>query len=176
MIGLLRAWRRLATAGLAMVCFLLVGYALYTQYHDYLDPCPLCIFQRVGVITLGVTLLVAAALPARWRIAGNVSTGLVALAGLGTMAISARHLYIQAQPEGTIAACGAGLDYMLDVLPLTEVLSKVLTGSGECAKIDWTLLGLSMPGWVLIAVLVITTTAVLANWRVRSDVWTRNRV
>lgn len=158
---------------LALCCFLMFGYALYTQYHDFLDPCPLCIFQRVGVVSLGVTLLLAAALPTRWRLAGNVSTVLVALVGLATMGISARHLYIQSQPEGTVAACGAGLDYMLDVLPLTEVLSKVLTGSGECAKVDWSLLGISMPGWVLISVLVLTVAGVMVNWRTRKTGWSR---
>ena len=57
------------------------------------------------------------------------------------------------QPEGSVQACGASLDYMLEVFPLTDVIRKVLTGSGECAKVSWTLLGLSMPGWVLIAAL-----------------------
>jgi disulfide bond formation protein DsbB len=174
MIGFLRRQRRLVTALLGLGCFLMFAYALYEQYHALLEPCPLCIFQRIGVVGLGVVLLIAAAIPLRWRIAGNLSTLLIALVGLATMGVSARHLYIQSLPEGSVPACGAGLDYMLDVFPLTEVLRKVLTGSGECARIDWSLLGLSMPGWVMIAVLLLSTAGVVANWRTRQTVWTRN--
>ena len=174
MIGFLRARRQLVTALLALSCFLMFGYALYEQYYGDLVPCPLCIFQRIGVVSLGVTLLVAAAIPQGWRLIGNVSALLIALAGLATMGVSTRHLYIQSLPEGSVPACGATLDYMLEVFPLTDVLRKVLTGSGECAKIDWTFLGLSMPGWVLIAVLLLATAGVVVNWRSRQTAWTRN--
>jgi disulfide bond formation protein DsbB len=118
-------------------------------------------------------LLLAAAVPQRWRIAGNISAALVAVVGLAGMGVSARHLYIQSLPEGAVPACGASLDYMLDVFPLTDVLRKVLTGSGECARIDWKLLGLSMPGWVLISVLVLTVAGVAATWRPKRSGWTR---
>jgi len=72
-------------------------------------------------------------------------------AALATMAVAARHLWIQHLPEGSVPACGATLSYMMDVFPLTDVIRKVLTGSGECARITWSLFGLSMPGWVLLA-------------------------
>jgi disulfide bond formation protein DsbB len=173
MLGLLRGRRRLVTALLGLACFLMFGYALYAQFHELLEPCPLCIFQRVAVVALGVVLLLAAAIPQRWRIVGNISALLIALVGLAGMGVSARHLYIQSQPEGTIAACGASLDYMWQVFPLTDVLRKVLTGSGECAKINWTLFGLSMPGWVLICVLLLTALGVAATWRPKRTAWSR---
>jgi protein dithiol:quinone oxidoreductase len=173
MLGFLRERRRPVTALLALACFLMFGYALYAQYHDHLQPCPLCIFQRIAVVGLGAALLVAAALPQRWRIPGNASVVLVALVGFAGMAVSGRHLYIQAQPPGTVPTCGAPLDYMWEVLPAAEVLRKVFTGSGECGHIDWTLLGLSMPGWVLIGLLVLTTVGVLANWRSKRTGWSR---
>jgi len=173
MLGFLRGRRRLLTALLALACFLMFGYALYTQYHDHLEPCPLCIFQRIAVVGLGVALLIAAALPLRWRVAGNGSAVLVAAVGLAGMAVSARHLYIQAQPPGKVPTCGAPLDYMWEVLPATDVLRRVLTGSGECGRVDWSLLGLSMPGWVLIGLLVLTSAGVLANWRSRRTGWSR---
>jgi disulfide bond formation protein DsbB len=68
-----------------------------------------------------------------------------------TMGVAGRHLWIQHLPEGAVPACGAGLAYMMQIFPLSDVIRKVLTGSGECAKITWSFLGLSMPGWVLIA-------------------------
>lgn len=165
MLAALRARRRLVTVALALAAFGMFAYALYVQRVDKLVPCPLCIFQRVAVVALGVALIVAATLPARWRIAGNASAVLVGLAGLAGIVVAGRHLYIQSLPAGRVPACGAGLDYMLEVFPLWDVVRKVLTAAGECAKVDWTLLGISMPGWVLICVLVLATAGVLANWR-----------
>ncbi|MET0282512.1 MAG: disulfide bond formation protein B [Steroidobacteraceae bacterium] len=171
MLHWLRTHRRLATVVLALGCFLMFGYALYVQHHDGLEPCPLCIFQRVAVVSLGVVLVLAAALPGRWRVAGNVSAVLIGVAGLAGMAVSARHLYIQSLPPGQVPVCGATLDYMFEVFPVADVLRKVLTGSGECARIDWTFLGLSMPAWVLIPVSLVTVVGVVANWRQRTRVW-----
>ena len=101
------------------------------------------------------------------RGAGGFGLGfsvLVAVAALVAIGIASRHLYIQHQPAGTVAACGASLDYMLDVFPLTDVLRKVLTGSGECAKVDWTFLGLAMPAWVLIWAAGLGAGGVWLNW------------
>jgi disulfide bond formation protein DsbB len=159
-----RQHRRISNLLAAAACFAMVGYALYTQRHDALDPCPLCIFQRVGITALGVGFVLAAALPARpvfWNWLGTLLTFLPAATTAG---IAARHLYIQSLPAGEVPACGATLNYMLDVFPLTDVLRKVLTGSGECAKIDWTLLGLSMPGWVLICALLLGAAGLVINW------------
>ncbi len=46
---------------------------------------------------------------------------------------------------------------------MTEVINKVLTGSGECGKVDWTLLGLSMPWWVMFSLVALGTWAVIVN-------------
>jgi disulfide bond formation protein DsbB len=173
MMEFLRTRRRLVTALAAGACVLMLAYALYTQYYQDLQPCPLCIFQRVAVIGLTVALLLALAIPQRWRILGNVSALLVLVVGLAGMGVSARHLYIQSLPPGTVPVCGASLDFMWEVFPAAEVLRMVLTGSGECAKIDWTLLGLSMPGWVLICLVPLTAVGFLANWRSRRTGWSR---
>jgi disulfide bond formation protein DsbB len=77
--------------------------------------------------------------------------------------VSSRHIWIQAQPPGTVAACGADLNYLMEIMPLTDVINKVLTGSGECGRIDWRFLGLSMPWWVLISLLALGLWAVLVN-------------
>ena len=134
----------------ALACAGLLAYAFYAQFVLHLDPCPLCIFQRVGVFAIGVIFLLAAAHdPVGWP--RRVYAGLLLLAALATVGVAARQLYIQSLPPGSVPACGASLDFMLKVFPLTDVLVKVLTGSGECAKVEWRLLGLAMPAWVLIA-------------------------
>jgi len=141
----------------------LIGYALFVQYVQGLEPCPLCILQRVAVMAAGVLFLVAALHdPAeRGARAYGVLIDVVAMAGI---LVAARHMWIMAQPPGSVAECGASLDYMMEVLPLHEVLGKVLTGSGECAKLDWQFAGLNMPTWVLIALVGLGTWGLAVNW------------
>ncbi|HEX7013369.1 MAG TPA: disulfide bond formation protein B [Steroidobacteraceae bacterium] len=156
--------RRLANALGFVACAGLIAYALYAERVLGLTPCPLCIFQRVAVIAVGVLFLLAA-LHNPGRTGARVYGVLTGLAALGGVAIAARHVWIQAQPPGTVAACGADLDYLLEILPLSEVISKVLTGSGECGKVDWTLLGLTMPAWVAISLAVLAIWGVAMNFR-----------
>jgi disulfide bond formation protein DsbB len=147
-----------------LACVGLMGYALYAQYVLGLAPCPLCIFQRVATIVTGILFLIAAIHNPRGT-GARVYGALIALAALGGMLISARHVWIKAQPPGTVAACGADLDYLLEIMPVTDVISKVLTGSGECGTVDWTLLGLSMPWWVAISLAVLGAWALLVNYK-----------
>lgn len=137
-----------------LACVALMAYALYAEHVLGLEPCPLCIFQRIAVIALGV-LFLAAAIHNPARTGTRIYGALQLLAVIGGLSIVGRHVWIQAQPPGTVAACGAGLDYLMEIMPLTEVITKVLTGSGECGSVDWTFLGLSMPWWVGIALVVL---------------------
>ena len=142
----------------------LLAYAYYAQVVLHLEPCPLCIFQRVGVFAMGVVFLIAAAHdPVGWT--RRVYASLLAACALATIGVAIRHLYIQSLPEGSVPACGASLDFMLKVFSLSEVLVKVLTGSGECAKVTWAFLGLAMPAWVLIAALALGAFGVWVNLR-----------
>jgi disulfide bond formation protein DsbB len=132
-----------------LICAGLIAYALYAQFHLGLDPCPLCIFQRIGIAAVGAVFLIAALHdPRGWG--ARVYAVLIAIAALATVAVAARQLYIQHLPPGAIPSCGAPLSMMLKFMPLTAVIRKVLTGSGECSIINWRFLGLAMPAWVLI--------------------------
>lgn len=134
----------------AIACAAVVGFAIYTQIQDGLIPCPLCIFQRIAFAALGIVLLIGA-LHAPCSIGGRRAYGLLALvAALVGALIAGRHVWIQHLPPDRVPSCGPGLDYMLDLMPLTGVIRKVLTGSGECARVDWTFLGMSMPEWSLL--------------------------
>lgn len=150
-------------------CTGLLGYAYYAQMVLRLDPCPLCIFQRVGVFAMGLVFLIAAAHdPVNW--ARRMYASLLALGALATIGVAVRQLYIQSLPEGSVPACGASLDFMLKVFSLSEVLVKVLSGSGECAKVTWRFLGLAMPGWVLLAALSLGVYGVWTNLRRQAPV------
>lgn len=143
-----------------------MGYALYAQHVLYLEPCPLCIFQRVGVIATGVLFLLAALLNPQGR--GRVVSAIgIAVAAGSAVAVAARHVWLQNLPPDKVPSCGAGLDFMLETLPFMQVLNQVFTGSGECADIKWSLLGLTMPTWVLISMLIVGLFGVIANLRFR---------
>lgn len=155
---------RMANALGALACAGLMAYALYAQHALGLEPCPLCIFQRVAVIALGAVFLVATVHSAGsgGRRAYALLLGLVALAGSG---VAGRHVWLTTLPPERVPACGPGLEFMLESFPLREALAMVLSGSGECASVDWRFLGLSMPAWVLIALVVLGTWGVARNWR-----------
>ena len=157
-----------------LACALLIAYALYAQFRLGLEPCPLCIFQRIGVALLGVVFLVAALHdPRGW---GRYLYALaIAVVALATLLVAARHLYVQSLPPGTLPSCGAPLSVLLKFTPLWEVVRKVLTGSGECAVVNWRFLGLAMPAWVLIWAFALGTAGVIANLRSWSEDLTVNR-
>lgn len=133
-----------------LACAGLIGYALYTQFYGGLLPCPLCIFQRVAFAALGLVFLIGGLHAPLTRAARRTYGGLAFLAALVGMAVAGNHVRLQHLPPDQVPACGPGLDYMLEAMPLTGVIRKVMTGSGECAEVDWSFLGLAMPAWSLI--------------------------
>ena len=147
-----------------LACACLLAYAYYAQYVMHLEPCPLCMFQRYGVIVLCLVFLIAA-LHDPAAFGRRLYALLLSLAALATIGIAIRHLYIQSLPPDSVPACGASLDFMLKVFSLSEVLVKVLTGSGECAKVTWEFLGLAMPAWVLISAVVLGGFGLWVNLR-----------
>jgi protein dithiol:quinone oxidoreductase len=147
-----------------LACACLLAYAYYAQYVMHLEPCPLCIFQRIGVFILGVMFLIAA-LHDPVAFGRRAYAALVALAALATIGVAARHLYIQSLPPDAVPACGASLDFMLKIFSLSEVLVKVLKGDGQCAKVTWEFLGLAMPAWVLISAVALGAWGLWINLR-----------
>ncbi len=158
--------RRLFNGGGVLICAGALGFAYYAQFYLGLEPCPLCIFQRLTLLVLGMVFLLATIHnPRAWGTkAYSVLVGLSAMFGAS---IAARHVWLQHLPPEAAPQCGPGLDYLLETLPLSETVREVLTGSGECAKVDWTLLGLSMPEWTLLLFLGLGVLGVMGNWRWR---------
>ena len=147
-----------------IACAAALAFAMYAQYGMGLTPCHLCIFQRVEVAALGVVFLLAAL-----HNPGDAGARFYALLILVFSAVTAitagRHVWIQLQPPGSVPGCGADLDFMLEVLPLMQVIIKVFQAGGECAKVDFSVLGISMPGWVLVFVVLAGAWGVWGNWR-----------
>ena len=130
-----------------VTCFGLVGLALWIQTQYNLEPCPLCISQRIVFMALGVLFLITALVPNFPRF----FAALQVLTALGGAGVAIRHWWIQAHRESMVADCGVGFDYMFENFPLKKALTLVFRGTGDCAAIDWTFLGLTIPQLSLIA-------------------------
>lgn len=146
------------------VCAGLLGYGYYSQFYLGLEPCPLCIFQRVAFIALGTIFLVAG-LHNPGHIGARIYAILIGLAGFTGAGIAGWHVYIQHLPPDQVPECGPGLDYMLEAFDFSQTLKMVFTGSGECAEITWTFLGQSMPVWSLLWFLALALAGLIGNWR-----------
>lgn len=155
-------WRRyrVVSGFLFLASVIGMAFALYLEHVQGLEPCPLCVFQRVGLIALGVISLIAFI----HNPASNAMKRVYALLGsvgiLWSAGVAGRHLWLQHLPADQVPACGPGLNYLVEVLPLKAVFEQVLTGSGECAAIDWTFLGQSLPFWSLIFFVVLALVSV----------------
>jgi protein dithiol:quinone oxidoreductase len=82
--------------------------------------------------------------------------------------IAARHVWIQSHPDQVMAECGVGFDYMFESFPFKRAIELVFKGTGECTKIDWTFLGLTIPQLSFIGFATLAAYAVLLTLRKRS--------
>jgi disulfide bond formation protein DsbB len=140
---------RIAALLPALACAGLLGFGYYLQYVEGLNPCPLCLVQR-GFFYAVMTISILAAIhgPKGWGRAAY--GGVIALFALGGGAVAARQVWLQHLPPDRVPQCGPDLYFMLDNFPLSRVLKTLVQGTGECAVVDWTFLGLSIAGWSLV--------------------------
>ncbi|MDN5621335.1 MAG: disulfide bond formation protein B [Psychrobacter sp.] len=152
---------------LVLMAVIGMSFALfYLQRHLGLLPCPLCIFQRIGLIVMGSFALISALFNPKSKVV-RLILWLGSLAGIGwSTAVAMRHVWLQHLPADQVPSCGPGLDYWLDTLPILQVFKEVFAGSGECASIDWTFVGLSIPELSLILFSVLLAVHGLILWRI----------
>ena len=151
---------RLIYLALFLDCVGLMGFGLYLQHVEKLEPCPLCIFQRYAFVVTGLIALIAAIHGPRKVGTWIYGTLLVLSAGAGAV-IAGRQTWLQHNPP-KVLDCGPDLAYMLDSFPLAQVLPKVFKGEADCAKVVWKFLGLSIPEWALAWFVLFIVAAVLA--------------
>ena len=137
---------RIRFAAGAAVCALLLGSGYFLQYVQGLDPCPLCQVQRAFYYLVGGAFLIGA-LHGRFFSAYGSLAALFAIGGIGT---AGRQVWLQHLPPDKVPQCGPDLAFMLKNLPISRTLEKLFTGTGECAVVDWSFLGLSIAGWSLV--------------------------
>jgi len=149
-------------------CAALLTTAIFISPFKDMNPCPMCMMQRVVFGALGVLALIAA-LHNPVYIGQKIYSVFLALISIGGASIAIRQLWLQSLPEDQVPACGPGIDYMIDVFPLLEVIEMSLRGTGDCAKVQWTLFNLSIPAWSLMAFIGIAVLAVFILFRKRTD-------
>ncbi len=147
-----------------LLCAAMMAYALYAEHVLHLMPCPLCILQRIAVISLGIVFL-ASAIHDSQGYGRKIYAALLSIAATAGAVVAGRHVWLQVMPEDQVPACGPGYDYIIESFPFSEALALIFAGSGECADVDWYFLGLSMPAWVLISFVAIGLAGVWNNLR-----------
>ena len=137
-----------------IACFATVALALVIQTQYNLEPCPLCITQRMFFMGLGILFLIGAFINPTGIKPASLMRKIFALlqvaTALGGAGWAIRHWYLQAHKGEIIADCGVGFDYMFENFPLKKMFTLIFKGTGDCAAIDWTFLGLTLPQLALI--------------------------
>src|SRR5207253_8430352 len=125
-----------------------LGYGYYLQYVQGLEPCPLCMVQRLFFYLVLIVFAVAA-IHAPRRLGTWIYATLVVLFAAAGAATAARQVWLQHLPADKVPQCGPDLFFMLQNFPLSQALQKLIAGTGECAVVDWRFLGLSTAEWSL---------------------------
>ena len=151
---------RRASFAAAIICAALLSYGYYLQYVQGLEPCPLCLVQRLFFFAVMIIFLLGAVHAPR-RIGARIYPLLALLFAAGGAVTAARQVWLQHLPADRVPQCGPDLYFMLQNFPLSSTLEKLIRGSGECAAVDWKFLGLSIAGWSLVWFAIFM---VLAAW------------
>ena len=156
---------RVLLAAVFLACVAVFGFALYLQHGEVLEPCPMCILQRYAFLVIAIIALVGAIHNPR-RVGLAAYAGLLLAAALAGAGIAARHSWLQRFPTPSFS-CGADLEYLLDTLPLGKALPAIFAGTGECSKVQWRMLGLSIPEWALVWFVIFAVIAIVVLLRSR---------
>ena len=147
-------------AGAFLACACLVGFGLYLQHAKGLEPCPMCILQRYAFVAIAAIALLAA-LHGPGIAGRRIYAGLLALASLAGGSIATRHVWLEHNPPD-IYDCGADFGYMLDSFPLADLLPMIFRGTGDCTKVPWRFLGMSIAEWALVWFAIFLAVALVA--------------
>jgi len=152
---------RIVFALIPVICASLIAFGiLYLQEELGLEPCPMCILQRIAFVAVGATALVAAIHgPRGWGL--NVYAGLMLLFAIAGGGVAIRHSYLQHFPP-KVETCGADLDFIVGNFPLAQALPKIFAGTGSCSMIQWQFLGLTIPEWAIVWFVIFAAVAIWA--------------
>ena len=145
---------------------LVIASLLFALYYLegvlFLEPCPLCMVDRAILVTIAIISFIAFIHNhngvMRW-----IYTSVAGLFGAIGIAVAARHIWLQGLPPDQVPECGPDLSYMLEVFPLGDVIKRIFTGSGQCAEVSWTFLGMTIPQQTLLLFMVLLILIIMAH-------------
>lgn len=138
------------------ICSISMAYALYTQYFLHLEPCNFCMLQRGSMIGVGIIALIAFIHNPSGKPGRLIYASLADLIAVSGIIVAGRHVWLQHLPEDQVPACGPPFDYLVTQFPITEVIQEIMSGSGDCAEVQWQFFGFSMPECVLAIFIFLT--------------------
>ncbi len=144
----MRITPRIVFAAIFLACLSLICLALYLQQQEGLEPCPMCILQRYAFVAIGIVAL-AGAIHGPRAFAAKAYAIVVSILAMVGGGIAIRHSYLQHFPP-KFESCGTDLEFLVNTFPISKALPKIFAGTGSCSKVDWTLLGLSIPEWAIV--------------------------
>lgn len=134
--------------------------SLYFQFVMHLEPCPLCIAQRIAVFALTPLFLASAFI--KKRISFLISTFFQLLFTLLGFSMAARQIWLIHHPDQVGSGCLPDMSILWHYMPFSDLLTTFLNGSSSCIAISWKLLGMSMPEWTLICFLLFFILIIIA--------------
>lgn len=142
---------RLGFLVLFLACAGMMGFALYHQFYQWLMPCLMCVYERIAIIGFGLFALLAALIPAKTRAGVYIYTAVLSLWGGFGAVTGLRHTWMQYGPKDPTVTCASSLPFPIDLNALPGWLAAVIRPVGDCANIDFLLLGVTMPIWIVLA-------------------------
>lgn len=133
-----------------IITIIILTTAFYFQYSLHLAPCPLCILERIVVITLATVFFIGILHNPSNSLVRRLYGQIIATTSLAGSAVAARHAWLQSLPADQLPECSEGLDHWIKTLPPNEVIEKIFQGTGDCTEIAWQFAGLSIPIWSLV--------------------------
>jgi len=125
-------------------CVAMLAFGMYLQHVVGLEPCPMCVVQRYALVLVAVFTGLAGA---TGRPGLQKTWGVLALvAAVGGAYTAARQTWLQWHPPEFVS-CGRDIYGMIESFPLQRAIPMIFKGSGDCSKVDWTFLGLSIANW-----------------------------
>ncbi len=158
-------------------CACLLATAYYFEYYLFMEPCPLCMVQRLATLLIGLGFLAAYVLD-EYRWPTRIALAFVIASAIFGYFTADHHIYLQNLPPEEVPACGPSFDYLMETLPMSELFQIMLQGNGNCAEVSWMMLGKSMPEWTRIAFFWFAVAggfSLIVRWREEEHLDEQNR-
>lgn len=153
----------LAVFVLAAVC---TAASFYIQYGMGMDPCVLCIYQRLAVIATGLIALLSVLLPDRTLFMRTVTALLTSVVAAIGMGVAVYQIRLQSLPMMEQPSCGAPLTFRFSDAPLFNWYEPIIRGTGNCGVVE-RFLGIALPVWSVLFFSVVLLWLWINWWRGR---------